>query len=270
MADDEMTIEEEVSDAEKLAIVQHLLLSAPPGQLEEVKTDTLGLVAEDLVSPEMMAGICRAYNTANLEIVEGLVLCKEGEVDATHYVDPRAGIVLEVDHVGKTGAASEVAVPEAPFAAERGVADEALKAYVDGRYGEAGVVVYGKDDGLFVAISGKTVNLRNYWSGSWRSTWTLELSSLELKGTLKIWAHYFEDGNVQLQTTKNVVTTLTAVDKIADAVEKADSDLQQGLEDMYANMTHETFKAMRRVMPITRTKMKWNINEVALNKNLRK
>ena len=39
---------------------------------------------------------------------------------------------------------------------------------------------------------------------------------------------------------------------------------------MYDNMTNETFKAMRRIMPISRTKMKWNINEIALNKNLRK
>jgi hypothetical protein len=39
---------------------------------------------------------------------------------------------------------------------------------------------------------------------------------------------------------------------------------------MYGNMTDETFKAMRRVMPVHRNKMNWNINEVKLNQNLRK
>jgi len=39
---------------------------------------------------------------------------------------------------------------------------------------------------------------------------------------------------------------------------------------MYANMNEETFRAMRRLMPITRTKMEWNVNAVRLNKNLRK
>jgi len=45
---------------------------------------------------------------------------------------------------------------------------------------------------------------------------------------------------------------------------------KEGLEEMYGNMTDETFKAMRRVMPVHRNKMNWNINEVKLNQNLRK
>ena len=33
-------------------------------------------------------------------------------------------------------------------------------------------------------------------------------------------------------------------------------------------MTEETFKAMRRVMPVHRNKVSWNINEARLNANL--
>ena len=36
----------------------------------------------------------------------------------------------------------------------------------------------------------------------------------------------------------------------------------------YTGMTEETFKAMRRVMPVHRNKVSWNINEARLNANL--
>ena len=46
-----------------------------------------------------------------------------------------------------------------------------------------------------------------------------------------------------------------------DAIRKAEDLIQSNLEDMYTNMSQETFKEMRRVTPITQTKMDWNINQ---------
>jgi hypothetical protein len=39
---------------------------------------------------------------------------------------------------------------------------------------------------------------------------------------------------------------------------------------MYSNMAEETFRAMRRIMPVKRTKMEWNINSVRMNRQVRK
>ncbi|KAH8050159.1 hypothetical protein JL722_11538 [Aureococcus anophagefferens] len=165
-----------------------------------------------------------------------------------------------VDHVALTAEAEAGGGPAAPgaFAAERDAVAAAVGAYVGARYGaecKCGAV-YESDDAseLAVVISGESVNLRNFWS-----------------------AHYFEDGNVQLQTSKTCGEATVAAASPADLgaavaafVEAAETDLQNGLQEMYDNMCAETFKAMRRVMPITRTKMKWNIHEISLNKNLRK
>jgi hypothetical protein len=49
-----------------------------------------------------------------------------------------------------------------------------------------------------------------------------------------------------------------------------ESVLQGGLEDMYSNMNNETFRSMRRIMPITRTKMEWNVNAVRMVRQVRK
>jgi capping protein alpha len=50
----------------------------------------------------------------------------------------------------------------------------------------------------------------------------------------------------------------------------AEGELQTALEEMYASMNEETFRAMRRIMPVKRTKMEWNVNAVRMNKQVRK
>lgn len=94
---------------------------------------------------------------------------------------------------------------------------------------------------------------------------------------LQVHAHYFEDGNVQLQTSKQISPVSLSFSSEADLaakvvalIQSSESNVQAGLEDMYANMAEETFKAMRRVMPVKRTKMDWNINAVRMNKQVRK
>jgi capping protein alpha len=100
----------------------------------------------------------------------------------------------------------------------------------------------------------------------------------QVSGEIKIRAHYFEVGNVQLQTKKVVAATTLATGgdasgiaaAIKDHVAVSEKEIMDGLEEMYGNMTEETFKSMRRVMPVHRNKMNWNIHEVKLNSTLRK
>ncbi|KAJ1452275.1 F-actin-capping protein subunit alpha [Pelagophyceae sp. CCMP2097] len=291
MADSETVGDEEledevVSDAEKLQIVQHFLLNAPPGEFDEVLLDSASLVPEGLVSQPMLAGISRAYNVAGLRVCEtegkAVILCKAGEVDSTHYLEPDSKVVYSVDHVSGTATKSDVEAPATAFEAERAAIAEAVDAYVKARFGSSKqcAAVYAPANGaLQVVISAEQVNLRNFWSGNWRSTWTVAVdgASCTVDGAVAVRAHYFEDGNVQLQTQKaSPPLTFAYADaselaaEVVATIERAETALQAGLEDMYSNMTNETFKAMRRVMPVTRTKMKWNLHELALNRNLRK
>ncbi len=49
-----------------------------------------------------------------------------------------------------------------------------------------------------------------------------------------------------------------------------ENSLHLGFEEMYGSMNGETLRSMRRIMPITRTKMEWNINAVRMVKQVRK
>lgn len=268
MEDETESIEEELSPEEKLQIVQHLLLNSPPGQFKEVLSDVEVLAGP--IESSMVEGIARAYNVANYKTVGDVLVCKEGEEDARHYVSSKSGEVYEVEHLaGSSTPAGETK----PVDEECQSLLAAVEGYVSSRYNSAQCGVYRVDQGMTVVISGERLNLRNYYSGNWISVWTANKEEGIIDGSMKIRAHYFEDGNVQLQTNKKFesVPLPTPDDAgIVEVIQQSETELQSALEAMYLNMSDETFKAMRRIMPITRTKMKWNINEIALNRNLRK
>jgi len=56
-----------------------------------------------------------------------------------------------------------------------------------------------KDFGLFICRNGRW---RSQWTVSFDPTATSE--SVELKGVVKVQVHYYEDGNVQLVSSKDV------------------------------------------------------------------
>lgn len=77
--------------------------------------------------------------------------------------------------------------------------------------------------------------------------------------------HYYEDGNVQMNTeavkAAFVTAELSHPDSLASVAVKAIEDLealyQSDLEDNYHAMDSTTFKALRRILPITRNKVDW-------------
>mmetsp|Transcript_21649 Transcript_21649/g.36258 ORF Transcript_21649/g.36258 Transcript_21649/m.36258 type:complete len:307 (+) Transcript_21649:108-1028(+) len=285
--------EEELTNEEKLQIAQHYLLSSPPGQFQEVLQDVRKIVPPELISNELAGGIARVSNIKNSRVVvapsgKKTVLSQESEVDATHYIDAQSGTVFSVDHLTLSTSedAATLTVEDEGLELYRSAVQDSVNKYVSAHYSSdmsAGGVFISKGGGgkLSVTITGEKTNLKNFWSGRWTSSWTVEVDSASSSGTIsgeiKVHVHYFEDGNLQLQSGKTIPQSTISFDsendlgsKVVNLIQTEESALQSGFEDMYTNMNQETFRSMRRVMPITRTKMEWNVNAVRMVKQVRK
>jgi capping protein alpha len=264
----------EIPDSEKLAIATHYLLSSPPGEIKEVLADVKVVLNNNTILTDgVLKGVFRKYNTQNTEVLEGpdgkpFILSEYGELDAKHYLTG-TGEVVVVDHVTlkatKAGADAPKPSP-GPFEGARAAIYNALKEYVDAQFNEgtATCSAFETKDGVVACICGVKTNLRNYWSGKWRSEWHFDPKGKTGSGKVRINIHYFEDGNVQMEQNKDIDKTgLSATDdksfgEAAKAfVAKTENAIQDTLEEMYQNMSQETFKDMRRILPLTKTKMDW-------------
>ena len=106
-------------------------------------------------------------------------LCAAGEIDPTHYVDPKCGLTYAMDHLSlKTVQDSSPSNQDMSLEDKRSALQTALDAYVAGRFvtEEAAGGVYARDGKIVAVVSGERPNLRNFWSGRWGSTWTIQCS----------------------------------------------------------------------------------------------
>lgn len=98
-----------------------------------------------------------------------------------------------------------------------------------------------------------------YSGGEWNSQWAITNSTLE--GAIKINAHYFEDGNVQLKINRpfkfdiSVGSNADADAKtVFDLIRKTENELLKSLDDLYEKLPNEVFKTFRKKLPCKKIK----------------
>ncbi|KAK8689096.1 hypothetical protein V6N13_087823 [Hibiscus sabdariffa] len=126
----------------------------------------------------------------------------------------------------------------------------------------------GSDFEFVVVISAARNSPHNFCNGSWRAIWNIEfrddIQVLELKGKCQVGAHYFEEGNVQLDAKRECrdSTMFQGPDDTATAVvhliRRHENEYMASLEGSYFDLSDNTFKELRRKLPVTRTLFPWH------------
>jgi capping protein alpha len=271
---------DEVSPQEIVEIVTGFLLNSPPGEFMEVVTDVRGLLSDESLLNTSAPATFREYNTDQLVEVQSpghnhkTLITKDGEVAPGEYLDPRGGQIILYDHIrqevtGSRPISGELDHDVEPF---RAAFDQVAQSYCTEHYQFGASTVFGKKEGgqfaLHLCLSSFKFNPTNYCNGRWRSQWTVKFppggGQLSLQGQIRVNVHYYEDGNVQLTTDTPKQANVPggnnpgAVASAAiAAIKKAEQDFHAKVEQSYATLSDTTFKALRRVLPITRTKIEW-------------
>lgn len=191
------------------------------------------------------------------------------------FFDPRTKQSFRYDHLRKE--ASDYQPHDADMGAEswRSALDVEIQQYTLNHYRHGVCSVFGRTVNgggqvtLNVCMEDHQFQPSNYCNGRWRSRWQLTFqpgvgsAQAELNGHLKVQVHYYEDGNVQLVSSKECRESVIATNEQATAkeivrlIEEAENEYQTAISANYQTMSDTTFKALRRQLPVTRTKIDW-------------
>lgn len=280
MANEGDGVDSQITDVEKIRIVGDFIIHSPPGQFREVFNDVRHLLNNDVLLKDKPAyNIFAKYRKdrltpVNLNGNEYALITEFNELGSNRYYDPKSRKSFKYDCL--TEETSDITSWEPDPISEpwRSALEEVWSHYCSDHYYHGNCAVYANSTSpdekitLSACIESHQFQPNNYWNGLWRSIWTITFhpngTKAEVIGKIKAQVHCYENGNVQLVSLKEFkdIVSFTSEKNLAEQfkamAKEAENDYQVALSITYQNMSDTTFKALRRALPVTRSKIDWH------------
>lgn len=252
------------------SIVQSLIDNTPSGEVQEVYKD-LKTITGDRADDVILDAIAQ-YNIKNfipVRVDGKSVIISEFNKEGAKFFDPVSSSLFSVDHLNRVGLDVEPC-QKTLSESQKSIYDD-LKTYASKNFaGDVSYAVYSSgnaQDEVIIALVSTKYSPGNFWNGHWRSIYSYNPHTNNLKGTLDIDVHYFEDGNVAFKFHKDIEVQ-EAVNPIV-AIKSQENEIEREMGSSFAALNERDFKSLRRRLPVTRSKINWGkgIGTYRLGKN---
>ncbi|KAH0831910.1 F-actin-capping protein subunit alpha [Lanmaoa asiatica] len=265
---------------ERIQVASAFVLQSPPGEINDVLNDVRVIVNDDDILEDGLLPALRDYNLAQFILVDvpnadhqtivsdvARIQDIDEEEENERFLDPRSKTSFKFDHLRLASTLdSHCERNESSAALESAALSYLASHYIDG----VTAIFASQPPGHFtVQIVSNKYNLANFWSGRWRSQYQIDFAeSKTIQGKILVNVHYYEQGNVQLETSHDLsipmppaivnASPTAAANKIFALIEAEETRLQTSLNDSYHKMSEKAFKGLRRALPLTRQKIDWD------------
>jgi len=246
---------------DQLRIAKHLLLSSPPGQFDLILEDLRNVI----ISPSSLLTAEWARNVRNEYMERNNYLPKDAtQTDSSNRFCNMLKDAILHSNGDISSASTSTTITSA-----------------------CSVTCSDLNDREFAIVGSRenNNNLKNCYSGSWTGRYRAIRSTDDgckctLDGTAHIKAHVFEHGNIQIESKYDFAPKLIHAQSstddeaslcqcIANQIREWEEEILHSLREMYSKTGDSMLKSMRRVMPVTRTRMEWSLQPHRMVQNLK-
>ncbi|OTF75996.1 F-actin-capping protein subunit alpha-like protein [Euroglyphus maynei] len=216
-----------LSDSDKLRIVADFILHAPPGEFREVFHDVRHLVNNDALLKDKATKIFAEYRKDHLTPVnlsngnDFTLITEFNDLGSNRFYDPKTRKSFTYDYLTEETSDHGPWEPDATCESWRTVLDEIWANYCADHYYKGISSVFATNNNDHITLS----------------------ACIE--------AHQFQPNNFWYDEK-------SLAENFKNIVEEAENEYQIAISQNYQNMSDTTFKALRRALPVTRSKIDWH------------
>lgn len=268
-------------DQKRIETVSEFLLQSPPGEINDVLNDVRVLIGDDESLETGVLPALMQYNIEQLTVAEvpgaghNSIVSTRARIpgEEERFLDPRSKTSFLFDHLSLETSDPQTHEPNEALEPFRSALETSTLQYLSSHYNDGTASVFANPDNetsFIIQIVANKYNPVNFWSGRWRSEYIVDLdpNARRITGQILVNVHYYEQGNVQLETKHQVSivlpTTISAsspgpsTKKVLALIADQEGAYQESLGDVYHEMGEKSFKGLRRALPLTRQKLDWD------------
>lgn len=235
-------------------VVSSLVETAPPGELSQVSSDLSTIL--DVSQSTINKSIQKQVDDKGTIISGNLIASKRNkQPGSTKYIDYVNKSLFNVDYASRKAIDIEDYDPETTYPPYFNDLVDKLEAYGQDHYPSAFAYSVIPGDEPQLLIIGEKVSPENFYTGCWNSHYRIQNGAIN--GVVTIDVHYYEDGNVRLNFEEEVSQSILGHDDIVNAINKIETSLSLKLVHSFNELNEKTFKSLRRLLPVTRSKVNW-------------